>query len=229
LKILLADDEKTIRMTLGDDLEAAGHQVTAVDDGREAADCVEKENFDVLITDIKMPGLTGIELLDRVKQKSSETEVILITGFGTIESAVEAMKLGAYDYILKPFLNEKVVAQVEKIERLMRLTEENVRLREELKDRRGFDDLVGPPQGQAPGHPQLLPVPRDAPGRRIIRPREGSLHRRPRGQGGPLRTGPGGHHLPRRHRRHDPAHAGQTPAHPPGEEVRKAGGRVELP
>jgi DNA-binding NtrC family response regulator len=143
LKILLADDEKTIRLTLGDDLEASGHQVTAVDDGREAAACLEKDAFDVLITDIKMPGLTGIELLDLVKQKSPETEAILITGFGTIESAVEAMKLGAYDYILKPFLNEKIVAQVEKIERLMRLTEENVRLREELKDRRGFDDLVG--------------------------------------------------------------------------------------
>ncbi|MHC5081793.1 MAG: sigma-54-dependent transcriptional regulator [Planctomycetota bacterium] len=141
--MLLADDEKTIRLTLGDDLEGAGHTVTVVDDGREASRILEQETFDVLISDIKMPGMTGIELLEKVKQKTPDTEVILITGFGTIESAVEAMRLGAYDYILKPFLNEKVIAQLEKIDRLKRLTEENVRLREELKDRYGFDDLVG--------------------------------------------------------------------------------------
>jgi len=143
LRILLADDEKSIRLTLSDDLETAGHQVSAVGDGKEASELLDQDSFDVLVTDIKMPGLTGIELLEKAKQKSPDIEVILITGFGTIESAVEAMKLGAYDYILKPFLNEKIVAQIEKIERLKTLTEENVRLREKLKDRFGFDDLVG--------------------------------------------------------------------------------------
>jgi len=143
VKVLLADDEKSIRLTLGDDLEAAGHEVTVVDDGREASRHVEQERFDVLISDIKMPGVTGIELLEKTKQISAGTEVILITGFGTVESAVEAMKLGAYDYILKPFLNEKIIALLEKIDRLQRLTEENVRLKEELRDRYGFDQLIG--------------------------------------------------------------------------------------
>ncbi|MCU0723113.1 MAG: sigma-54 dependent transcriptional regulator [Planctomycetes bacterium] len=143
MKVLLADDEKSIRLTLGDDLEAAGHDVKAAADGREATALLDQERFDVLITDIKMPGVTGIELLSKAKETAPDIEVILITGFGTIESAVEAMKLGAYDYILKPFLNEKIVALLEKIERLKRLTEENVRLREELIGRYRFDKLVG--------------------------------------------------------------------------------------
>jgi len=143
VKVLLADDEKITRLTLGDDLEAAGHEVKAVADGKEAFELIDKERFDVLVTDIKMPGVTGIELLAKAKDTAPDTEVILITGFGTIESAVEAMKLGAYDYILKPFLNEKILSLLEKIERLKRLTEENVRLREELIGRYRFDRLVG--------------------------------------------------------------------------------------
>jgi DNA-binding NtrC family response regulator len=143
LRILLADDEKGIRLTLGDDLRDAGHDVTVVDDGLDAWKLVEDQEFGCLVTDIRMPGKNGIELLQHVKSQSDDTAVIVITGYGTIESAVQAMKIGAYDYILKPFPNEKIVALVEKIENYNKLKEENVRLRSELRERYSFDKIVG--------------------------------------------------------------------------------------
>jgi len=139
----LADDEKGIRLTLGDDLRDAGHDVTVVDDGLDAWKLVEDQEFGCLVTDIRMPGKNGIELLQHVKSQSEDTAVIVITGYGTIESAVQAMKIGAYDYILKPFPNEKIVSLIEKIENYNKLKEENVRLRSELRERYSYDKIVG--------------------------------------------------------------------------------------
>ncbi len=146
MRILIADDEKGIRLTLGDDLKDAGHEVVAVEDGREASRLINSEIFDCLITDIRMPGKNGIELLEDVKRVNPAIAVIVITGFGTIESAVEAMKIGAYDYILKPFPNEKIIALIEKIDNYNKLKEENVRLRSELGAKYSFDNIVGKSQ-----------------------------------------------------------------------------------
>jgi DNA-binding NtrC family response regulator len=143
VKVLLADDEKSIRLTLGDDLEASGHDVKAAADGKEALDLIEKERFDVLITDIKMPGVTGIELLSKAKESSPDTEVILITGFGTIESAVEAMKLGAYDYITKPFDMEHVLRTADKALETTKLRREVRELRRHIQHEYSVSRIIG--------------------------------------------------------------------------------------
>lgn len=146
MKILLADDEKTIAVTLGDDLEAEGHQVTIAQDGHEASEHLDKERFDLLISDIRMPGVTGLELLERIKGSTPDTDVILITAWGTVETAVGAMKAGAYDYIQKPFLNEKVVNMVERLGQLRSLRGEVEQLRTKLsavEERTSFANLIG--------------------------------------------------------------------------------------
>ncbi len=143
MDILLADDEKAIAVTLGDDLELAGHKATVVSDGVAAAEMLRTRRFDVLISDIKMPGMDGMELLKLTKEQHPETEVIMITGYGTIESAVEAMKSGAFEYILKPFYNEEMLHLLDRIEEIKKLRRENIELREELGQRHQFDNMVG--------------------------------------------------------------------------------------
>jgi DNA-binding NtrC family response regulator len=143
MDVLIADDEELIVVPLKDDLEAAGHKVRTVSDGRQALELVREIGFDCLITDINMPGMTGIELLRAAKDHQASLDVLVITGYGTVESAVEAMKLGAYDYILKPFLNEEVVLLLEKISDLHRLRDENAALRAELQDVHGFPNIIG--------------------------------------------------------------------------------------
>ena len=143
LRILLADDERAIAITLADDLKRAGHQVTVASDGAEARQALQKGAFDVLVTDIRMPQVSGVELLEELKRSEAPTEVVIITGYGTIESAVEAMKKGAFDYILKPFDNEEILVALRKIEELRRLRDENAMLREALDQQKGLEQLVG--------------------------------------------------------------------------------------
>jgi len=142
LEVLLVDDEETIRVTLNDDLAAAGHKVTAVANGSDALHLIDARVFDVVISDIRMPGVEGTELLARVKQLRPATEVILMTGYGTIESAVAALRAGAYHYVVKPFLNDDIVAHVRRIGEIKALAEDNARLRERA-EREGFGTVVG--------------------------------------------------------------------------------------
>ncbi len=143
MDILLADDEKTILVPLRDDLIAAGHDVDAVADGRSALNRIAEKNYSCVITDIRMPDVDGMTLLKAIKERSSDTEVLVITGHGTIESAVEAMKRGAIDYILKPFLNESIVEKLTKIEQMQQLRSENVRLRREIEHANEIDSIIG--------------------------------------------------------------------------------------
>jgi two-component system, NtrC family, response regulator AtoC len=101
-KILVADDEAGIREFMGDALEADGHTVVPARDGREAAQLLDKSGFDVVVTDLKMPGLDGMALLRKVREEQPEVEVIVLTAHGTVATAVEAMKLGAFEYLSKP-------------------------------------------------------------------------------------------------------------------------------
>jgi DNA-binding NtrC family response regulator len=142
LEVLLVDDEETIRVTLADDLAAAGHRVTALADGAEALRAIENRVFDVVVSDIRMPGAEGTQLLERAKALRPETEVILITAYGTIESAVQALRAGAYHYVVKPFLNEDIVAHVDRIARMKALAEDNARLREKV-EREGLGTILG--------------------------------------------------------------------------------------
>jgi DNA-binding NtrC family response regulator len=118
MKILVVDDEKIKRITLADDLAAQGHEVAMASDGEEAFEKLSQGRFDVLVTDLKMPKLDGLELLKRIKQGPlAEMEVIMMTAYGSIPVAVEAVKLGAFDFLTKPFRNEDVFPLLARIER----------------------------------------------------------------------------------------------------------------
>ena len=128
-KILVAEDEEITLNNIIDALHDEGYAAAGVRDGIEAVQRMEKEPFDVLIADIKMPGFTGIELLETVKEKYPGTEVIIITGFGSIGSAVDAMRKGAVDYITKPFNLDEIGLRVKKIQGQKLLKRENVALK----------------------------------------------------------------------------------------------------
>ena len=143
MNVLLADDERSIAITLRDELEEHGHGVTVVSNGKAAYDALRKSKFDLLITDIRMPGMNGIELLKAAKALDSSIEVIVITGHGTIETAVEAIRHGAYDYVLKPFFNEDIQHRVAKLTEFRRLKSEVSTLRSQVGRERARATLVG--------------------------------------------------------------------------------------
>ena len=121
MKILVVDDEKIKRITLADDLATQGHEVVTAADGEEALEKLAAGRFDVVVTDLKMPKLDGIELLKRIKQGPlADMEVIMMTAYGSIPVAVEAVKLGAFDFLTKPFRNEDIFPLLARIERQRR-------------------------------------------------------------------------------------------------------------
>ncbi|MEZ5965291.1 MAG: sigma-54 dependent transcriptional regulator [Planctomycetota bacterium] len=143
MKILLVEDEKTIAVTLTDDLTQAGHEVEYTPDGAEACQILGDRVFDCVITDVRLPGASGIEVLAAAKRARPDTEVLVMTGYATVEQAVEAMRNGAFDYIQKPFLNETVVERLGRIDRFRALVDENQRLRDELKNSAGLPGVIG--------------------------------------------------------------------------------------
>jgi DNA-binding NtrC family response regulator len=143
MKILLAEDEISIAITLGDALEEAGHQVLAADDTDKALAILEQENPDLVITDVRMPGAGGDAVLLRSMDLNSDRPVIVMTGFATVDKAVEAMRVGAVDYLQKPFRNEAVVARVATLGKLFQLQEENEALRGDFVEEPAFAGIVG--------------------------------------------------------------------------------------
>jgi DNA-binding NtrC family response regulator len=133
VRVLLAEDEETIAITLRDALVDVGHEVFHAENTEQALALLENEPPDVVLTDIRMPGAGGMEVLKRAIELDESRPVVLMTGFGTVEQAVEAMRIGAVNYIQKPFRNEAVVNMVERFSRERRLTAENERLREQLR------------------------------------------------------------------------------------------------
>src|SRR3990172_12997471 len=103
--ILVVDDEPAMRLLLSSVLKDEGHDVTTASSGEEALQLIAKRHYHLLLTDLKMPGISGLELLERVKRDDPGTAVILLTAFGTVEGAVEAMRMGAVHYLLKPLAN----------------------------------------------------------------------------------------------------------------------------
>ena len=132
MRVLLAEDEETIAITLRHALEDAGHEVTHAAETKTALAELERVDPDVVLTDIRMPGGGGMEVLKRSVALDATRPVVLMTGYGTVEQAVEAMRIGAAHYIQKPFRNEAVVALVERFGRERRLEEANAVLRAEL-------------------------------------------------------------------------------------------------
>jgi response regulator RpfG family c-di-GMP phosphodiesterase len=126
------DDEKVIRDILCEFLALEGYVVRSVDDGDSAIDELLMRPYDIVISDLKMPRVSGIELLERITEKNIDVLTVIMTGFGTVETAIEAMKKGAYDYVLKPFKVEEVVRIIQRGLDRQRLRAENIRLREAL-------------------------------------------------------------------------------------------------
>ncbi len=131
-RILVVDDERVIREILAEFLALEGFSVHTVEDGEKALTELRLRPYDLLITDLKMPKLSGLQLLEKIEQERLGVLTVLMTGFGTVETAIEAMKKGAYDYLLKPFKVEEVIHVVERALYRQRLQTENIRLREAL-------------------------------------------------------------------------------------------------
>ena len=146
MRILLAEDEVTIFVTLRDALEDAGHEVLGATDTKSALDALEAEPApEAVITDVRMPGAGGMAVLERARSLVPDRPVLLMTGYATVDDAVEAMKRGAVDYIQKPFRNEAVVRRIATYSRVTALEEENRELREKLEAAApsGFEGVVG--------------------------------------------------------------------------------------
>ena len=133
MKILIADDDKNLAYVLGSELSEDGFQVDNAESGTKALDLLEKDEYDVLLLDLTMPGIGGIDVLRRMKTLELSTEVIILTGNATVPTAVEAMKLGAYDYLTKPFKMEELKVVIQKACEKKELRTENLVLRAQVK------------------------------------------------------------------------------------------------
>ena len=131
-RILVVDDEKVIREMLADFLGMEGYIVRTAEDGASALGELEKGHYDLVISDLKMPRMGGIALLDEIGKTAPDALTVIMTGFGTVETAIDAMKRGAYDYVLKPFKLDEVVHVVQRGIEKQRMAAENLRLREAL-------------------------------------------------------------------------------------------------
>jgi two-component system response regulator PilR (NtrC family) len=142
-KILVVDDERSLREVLSIMLKRAGYAVTEAADGEEAISHVNSEIFDLVITDLRMPKADGMAVLKAVKSSSPETVVLVITAFATADSAVDAMKLGAYDYLTKPFQVDEVQLIIRNALERRRLSTENILLKREMASQSSFAQIIG--------------------------------------------------------------------------------------
>ena len=143
IDILFVDDDHQILNLVNEFLSRKGYQISVADDGKKALDLVHERDFDIVFTDLNMPVLNGLDLLEAIKAHRSETEVIIVTGFGTINSAIKALKLGSYDYLQKPINLDRLSILIDRISDKKRLERENVILKERLKQRHQYTELVG--------------------------------------------------------------------------------------
>jgi len=143
MSIMVVDDEEIVRESLFHWFKKYGHVVETASSGFEALDKLEKHPFQLLFVDIKMPGMDGIELLEKVKAEYPDTIVIIITAYGSIESAVKAMRIGASDYLLKPFKPDQLALVMERASRQKRLLFEHDYLKGRLEKITRFDNIIG--------------------------------------------------------------------------------------
>lgn len=142
-KILIAEDNELNRDNLAQLLKENGYEVKTVCDGREGIEAFLEDKFDLVITDLRMPNVDGLEFLKYIKEANNDNIVIMITGYGTINSAVESMKMGAFDFITKPIKDDLVKLSVNRAMSYANLRDENISLKEHLKDRQNFDKIIG--------------------------------------------------------------------------------------
>ena len=143
MNILIVDDEQAIRETCAVVAEQSGMKAFSVATAEEALDLLEHSAIDILLTDLKLPRTNGIELLKLAQEMHPEVAVVVLTQYGTIESAVEVTRMGAADYVTKPFRIEELRSRLERVARAVELQQENRLLREQLRARPGFGGLIG--------------------------------------------------------------------------------------
>jgi len=165
--ILVVDDEGAIRYSISKTLQRVGYQVHTAASGEEALEMMERQNYDVVLTDIKMPGLTGVELLGQIKEQSPDAVVILLTGYASLETAIESLRLGAHDYLVKPSSSQDIRQSVAQgLERarnmrhrraLLRTIRDNV---EQLAGNQADElgEVAVPNKAQPVGTPVVTPV-----------------------------------------------------------------------
>lgn len=142
-KILIVDDEAVIREGIRRILEKSGFSVEATASGRIALENIQEEEFDVVITDLKMPGMSGMEVLKNIKILQPAVPVIIITGYATVETAVEAIKNGAFDYLSKPFTPDQILSMVNRALEQKKQMPENLLLQQQLSEQQGFEQFIG--------------------------------------------------------------------------------------
>jgi DNA-binding NtrC family response regulator len=143
LRILFADDEKSLQEFMRSELPRLGHEVTVCTDGRSAVKALEKATFDAAILDLRMPGLTGIEVLEQLKQVSPDTEAIVMTGHASTDTAIDALRLGAFNYLTKPCKLTEIEAVLRKVIEKRDLKHKNLALQSRVKAAEGPSVLVG--------------------------------------------------------------------------------------
>ena len=147
VKIMIVDDEPIKLSIMEEELREAGYTVTAVTNPLEAEPHLEKEYFDVVLTDLRMPGQDGISFLNDLKKRRPEQDVIVMTAYGTVETAVKAMKFGAYDYLQKPFSTEALMLKLDRLLKYESLASENEALRQQLSLNRKETTIIGQSEG----------------------------------------------------------------------------------
>ncbi|MGD8675155.1 MAG: sigma-54 dependent transcriptional regulator [Desulfobacterales bacterium] len=141
--VLIVDDEKNYTRILGAVLEEEGFETLTANSGPEALEILEGSDVDLVLTDMKMPSMDGIQLLEKIKTRDSELPVIMMTAHGTVDKAVEAMQKGAYSYILKPFDNDRLIIYVRKAVAMFRVIKENRVLRNAFSSQYSFGNIIG--------------------------------------------------------------------------------------
>ena len=142
-RILVVDDESLMRDFLSESLTSNGYEVDSAENGAKALELMKNESYDVILTDFKMPKATGMDVLRNSREKMPDCKVIIMTAYGTIENAVEAMKIGAFDYITKPFSVEEILLVVKRALELITLQIENRMMKSELEEKYGYQNIIG--------------------------------------------------------------------------------------
>jgi len=143
LNLLIVDDERSIREACREIAQSLGYTVSVADSAEHAYRLLEVQTFDAVLLDLRLPGAGGLEALRRIKERRPEAVVIVVTGYGTVQSAVQAMKHGAYDYVTKPFSVDELKLLLDRVASHLKLKSENRLLREKVKSKQGFGGIVG--------------------------------------------------------------------------------------
>ena len=143
LNLLIVDDERAIREACREVAQSLGYNAYVADSAEHAYRMLDVQNIDVVLLDLKLPGTGGLQALHQVRERRPDAVVIVVTGYGTVQSAVQAMKNGAYDYVTKPFSMEELRLLLDRVSSHLKLKSENRMLREKIKSKHGFGSIVG--------------------------------------------------------------------------------------